>query len=125
VHLVLALAVAGAVAGAAGCNTVARGEHFAKQIEAVLRGKGLTFAVHCPERIPLGHVKDNHFECEIRDPNNGQTAMLAVKLNDEGGMAWELSQPGAAGLSGPDDATADDPPEAPTPPPSPGGDPWK
>ena len=71
----------------AGCKTVAKGERFEEKLAEAFKERGHTVAVSCPDAIPLGHVSENRFECDLVS-NDGATATVAVQLDTAG--QWRL-----------------------------------
>jgi hypothetical protein len=84
-----ALVVAVAVAGAAGCKTVAEGKHFEGQIKAALEQRGIVVTVDCPDRIPLGKVADNKFRCEVVVPAEHSSTTIEVAMDEAGNLKWD------------------------------------
>ena len=70
------LVVAAAALG--GCQTTARGEIYEEMIEQRLRELGREAVVDCPDRIPLGRVADNRFDCVVTEP--GRRTEVVVRL---------------------------------------------
>jgi hypothetical protein len=73
----------------AGCKTVAHGDFYEAEIKDALAKQGRDDAeVRCPDRIPLGTVPENHFDCVIVW-KDGETP-VRVQLDAKGG--WRLKQ---------------------------------
>jgi hypothetical protein len=79
-----ALVLVGLLAG--GCKTVAKGEHFERELAARFKERGHTVAVSCPPRVPLGVVATNTFRCEVV-ADDGSSAALQVSLDEDGRMS--------------------------------------
>jgi hypothetical protein len=78
------------VLGSVACDTVARGDVFEEQIEAAEKAKGNTVEVRCPDKIPLGRIEDNHFECDV--DIGMSTVVVTVKLDEKGNLAWKQNE---------------------------------
>ena len=98
----------------AGCSTVAKGDHFEQQIAEAMKQKGFDVEVDCPDRIPLGHVDTNRFQCDIA--GGGERITVDVILDEKLGMKWQPAAGQAAPVK----------PAAPAAPPQPDNDndPW-
>ena len=79
-------AVVAALIVVAGCKPVAHGAYWEADIEAKFKEQGRDARVECPERIPLGKVEDNHFQCVIIW-QQGRTP-VTVQLDEAGG--WKI-----------------------------------
>ena len=73
---------------AGGCDTVADGHVFEKKIEETLAKKGISLTADCPDKIPLGKVADNHFQCEVVMADTGERGTIEVELDAEGNLKW-------------------------------------
>jgi hypothetical protein len=76
-----------ALAALAGCKTVAHGDVYEADIKAALAKQGREAEVQCPDRIRLGTVRENHFDCVIVW-QSGETP-VSVQLDAKGG--WKLT----------------------------------